>query len=453
MRLKAIDDAGPGADVPVTIFSLGTKRKFMATPNAYPDLVRLVRRKFNIPDDCVPIFRSRAPTSNRSEERFEIDDSAYEHMKDYIDELEIVIEVGAVSRAREETSLEHGGDVKGKMKAKDTPVVSPSSSRETIKPKSTSFNGPPTTIDSSRPLSTSSSSGKPKSIPVPPSPSTRTDPHDLFNDDMPVEYASPKKKKTTKPQETPNTILRHVHNVDADEDEVPATPQPAGSKSKSAHSNSKGSSSEWEELALQSKSSQEEGNTLGESSKGQKLSHKGAASKIDGEISATVKKEKLAKPSNSTAPAKDTRLLARIDAITDSQPPIILTQDTNASAQSQNQSQTQTQTSTSAEPEPRFKIRIWGPRDQNGEFMTKKKHTVRKVLAGACKNFGLDPIQAKLQLVVELPDEFTGEMVSHHYDCDNEDTVGKAGIGPESTLKVCVLGDEEEEDYEEGGSY
>ncbi|KAJ3904972.1 hypothetical protein F5879DRAFT_25231 [Lentinula edodes] len=340
MRLKAIDDAGPGADVPVTIFSLGTKRKFMATPNAYPDLVRLVRRKFNIPDDCVPIFRSRAPTSNRSEERFEIDDSAYEHMKDYIDELEIVIEVGAVSRAREETSLEHGGDVKGKMKAKDTPVVSPSSGRETVKPKSKSFNGPTTTVDSSRPLSTSSSSGKPKSIPVPPSPSTRTDPHDLFNDDMPVEYASPKKKKTTKPQETPNTILRHVHNVDADEDEVPATPQPAGSKSKSAHSNSKGSSSEWEELALQSKSSQEEGNTLGEYS----------------------------------------------------QPPIILTQDTNASAQSQNQSQTQTQTSTSAEPEPRFKIRIWGPRDQNGEFMTKKKHTVRKVLAGACKNFGLDPI-------------------------------------------------------------
>lgn len=36
MRLKAIDDAGPGADVPVTIFSLGTKRKFMATPNDYP---------------------------------------------------------------------------------------------------------------------------------------------------------------------------------------------------------------------------------------------------------------------------------------------------------------------------------------------------------------------------------------------------------------------------------
>ncbi|KAJ3809103.1 hypothetical protein F5876DRAFT_78102 [Lentinula aff. lateritia] len=449
MRLKSIDDAGPGADVPVTIFSLGTKRKFMATPNDYPDLVRLVKRKFNIPDDCVPIFRSRAPTSNRSEERFEIDDSAYEHMKDYIDELEIVIEVGAVSQAREETSLEHGGDVKGKMKAKDIPVASLSSGREGVKPKSKSFNGPPTTVDSSRTVSTSSSSGKPKSIPVPPGPSTQTDPHDLFNDDMPVEYASPKKKKTTKPQETPNTIPRHIYNVDADEDGVPATPQPAASKSKST--NSKGSSGEWEEFAVQSKSSQEEGIILVESSKGQNPSHKGAASKIDGEMSATVKKEKLPKPSNSTAPTKG--LLARIDAITDSQPPIILTQDTDASAQSQNQPQTQTQTSTSAEPEPRFKIRIWGPRDQNGEFMTKKKHTVRKVLAGACKNFGLDPIQAKLQLVVELPDEFTGEMVSHHYDCDNEDTVGKAGIGPESTLKVCVLGEEEEEEYEEGSSY
>lgn len=183
-------------------------------------------------------------------------------------ELEVRIFYAAFSSVSklhtEETSLEHGGDVKGKMKAKDTPVVSPSSGREGAKPNTKSFNRPPTTVDISRTLSTSSSSVKPKSIPVPPSPRTQTDAHDLFNENMPVEYASPKKKKTTKPQETPNTIPRHVHNVDADEDEVLGTPQPAGSKSKST--NSKGSSSEWEELALQSKSSQEEGNTLGECS-------------------------------------------------------------------------------------------------------------------------------------------------------------------------------------------
>lgn len=58
---------------------------------------------------------------------------------------------------------------------------------------------------------------------------------------------------------------------------------------------------------------------------------------------------------------------------------------------------------------------------------------------------------ASLQQVIELPEEDTGEIVSHFIPCDNDDTVGKAGIGPQSLLKVVVEG--EEDGFEEDPSW
>ncbi|KAJ4471552.1 hypothetical protein J3R30DRAFT_1093777 [Lentinula aciculospora] len=398
--------------------------------------------------------------ADRLDELFEIDDSAYTLMKRHIRRIEIEVQEFGEAQAKESTRLKAGEDGKGKSKAKDTPPASPSSRRETYKQSSSKVklnNEPLTRADSSRTLSTSSSTARPKPISVSPSLSVQADPHDLFNDDISVEYASPKKKKITKAKEeitkdTPKANPQHIYNVDLDDAEAPPAPQPAIPKSKSkpalVNSQPKSSSSEWEELAAQSKSTDKGKDISSERPKSN------PSSRTDEEISLTVKKEKTSKPSSSTAPTKDTKLLPRIDAIAASQPTAIFTQNTDASAQSQDQSQTQTQTqtATSADPEPRFKIKIWGPGRQNGEFMTRKRHTVRKVLAGACKNFGVDPSQAKLQQVFELPDEFTGQIVSHHYDCDNDETVGQAGIGPESTLRVRVDGEEEDE-YEEGNSY
>lgn len=76
-------------------------------------------------------------------------------------------------------------------------------------------------------------------------------------------------------------------------------------------------------------------------------------------------------------------LLARIDAITENPPTMIMTQDPNASTQ---------QSTQSAETDPRFRIQIFGPGEgDQAEFMMRKKHTIRKVLAGACKSFEIDP--------------------------------------------------------------
>ncbi|KAJ3748439.1 hypothetical protein DFH05DRAFT_561890 [Lentinula detonsa] len=315
----------------------------------------------------------------------------------------------------------------------------------TMKPKSD--NGPPTRADST--LSASSST-KLNPVPVPSSSGAQPHPIDLFTDNFNVEYASPTKKNTTKAKEqTSKAISQHVYDVDAGEDESSPTPQPTSfmSKIKPKPTNHlKLSSSEWEELVPQSKHLEDKEDNF--ASKGLKPSPKRTASKEDEEISVNVKKEKTIKPSSTSARPKDTQPGASTDNLPTSESS---TQNTDPSPQNHIQSQTQTQMGTSADSEPRFKIKIWGPRNQNGEFMTRKKHTVRKVLAGACKNFGIDPSQAKLQQVFELDDETTGQVVSHYCDCDNDDTVGRAGIGSESTLRVYVEGEEDE--IEEGHSY
>ncbi|KAJ3993974.1 hypothetical protein F5050DRAFT_1777920 [Lentinula boryana] len=367
-------------------------------------------------------------------------------MRSFMYEIEVIVEEDIVPQS-EGTRL---NDVKGKAKANNTPPTSPSFRGGASTTKSKSDNEPPTRADST--LSASSST-KLNPVPVPPSSGDQHHPLDLFDDNFNVEYASPTKKNTTKAKEqTSKAISQHIYDVDAGEDESPLTPQPTTfmSKLKAKPTNHlKLSSSEWEELVPQSKHLEDKEDNLGRNhaSKGSKPSPKRTASKADEEISVNVKKEKTSKPSSTSARPKDTRP----GASTDNPPTLISTQNTDASPQNHIQSQTQTQMGTSADSEPRFKIKIWGPRNQNGEFMTRKKHTVRKVLAGACKNFGINPSQAKLQQVFELDDEITGQVVSHYCDCDNDDTVGKAGIGPESTLRVFVEGEEDE--IEEGHSY
>ncbi|KAJ3789336.1 hypothetical protein GGU10DRAFT_343870 [Lentinula aff. detonsa] len=393
MRLIAQGDVGPGKEVPVTIFSLGTKRKFLATPDDYTDLVRLVKRKFDIPDHCSPTFHSRAPTSDHSDDRFEIDDSAYPLMRSFMHEIEVIVEEDIVPQSKEGTRL---NNVKGKAKANNTPPTSPSFRGGASTTKSKSDNEPPTRADST--LSASSST-KLNHVPVPPISNDQPHPLDLFNDNLNVEYASPTKKNTIKEQ-TSKAISQHVYDVDADEDESPPTPQPTSFMPKlkpKPTDHLKRSSREWEELVPQSKHLEDKEDNLGRNH-GSKPSPKRTASKADEEISVNVKKEKTSKPSSTSARPKYTQTGASTD-----NPTSISSQNPDTSPQNHIQSQTQTQMGTSADSEPRFKIKIWGPRNQNGEFMTRKKHTVRKVLAGACKNFSIDPSHKYLNLMMKPP--------------------------------------------------
>ncbi|KIK54504.1 hypothetical protein GYMLUDRAFT_63106 [Collybiopsis luxurians FD-317 M1] len=128
--------------------------------------------------------------------------------------------------------------------------------------------------------------------------------------------------------------------------------------------------------------------------------------------------------------------ISRLDAAANGipAPSLILTQDPYAGGASQLQAQ-------SFDYNPCFWVTIYGPgHDKNAQFMTRKKHTIKKVLAGACKSFGFDPTRAKLQQILVVADEITGELVLHFYDCDNSETVGKAGIKSDSNLRVVLEG-------------
>lgn len=111
MHLKSLSDdsQGAGDNVAVTAFVHGSKRKVMATPEDYTvrsssgtnlasktsplqELVRVVRRKFEIPERLTLRLQIRAPTSHRTDERWEIEDTAYPLMKKYIDEIEITLD-------------------------------------------------------------------------------------------------------------------------------------------------------------------------------------------------------------------------------------------------------------------------------------------------------------------------------------------------------------------------
>ncbi|KAJ3844247.1 hypothetical protein EV361DRAFT_908934 [Lentinula raphanica] len=449
MRLKASDDAGPGEEVPVMILTLGTKRKFMATPDDYTDLVRVVKRKFNLPNGSCPTFHARAPTNPPSDNLLEIDDSAYPLMKRFLGEVEIVVEEDVATQTQEEI---RPNDDKGKEKTTDTPPVSPLPSLIAAPSKSTTDNQPPSDAGSSNnPTTVAPSRPKPAPVSIPNPP---PDLHNIFNDDVDVEYASPTKKKPTKTNGLiSKSPVRDVFDVDADEYEAPSVPQPTSSTKANLDTrtvNPPKSTPDSEEVATKSRNMEdEEGNHVSKHvSKVPETNYKRSVVNADEDLAVVVKKERPSQPSASPARSKASTNGTHIHSV-NKHPPTLSPQKTDGPIPL-SQSQSHSQTSASVDPEPRFKIKIFGPRsDQTGEFMTRKKHTVRKVLAGACKNFGIDPTTAKLQQIFELPEGDDDEIVSHYYDCDNDETVGKAGIGPESMLRVYVQGadDEYEDDH------
>ncbi|KAL0572087.1 hypothetical protein V5O48_009881 [Marasmius crinis-equi] len=89
------------------------------------------------------------------------------------------------------------------------------------------------------------------------------------------------------------------------------------------------------------------------------------------------------------------------------------------------------------QPDGRFKIFITGPKKTHrAEFMTKERHKIKKVLMGACKTFSLDPEKSRLESLLVTED--WGETEEHYFQCNNDDTVGKAGLRPGSQLRVVV---------------
>ncbi|KAF8901919.1 hypothetical protein CPB84DRAFT_1777017 [Gymnopilus junonius] len=94
-----------------------------------------------------------------------------------------------------------------------------------------------------------------------------------------------------------------------------------------------------------------------------------------------------------------------------------------------------------ASDDPRFEIVITGPDNSSAHFKTRGKHPVRKVLAAACKTFGIKYESAHLVLVLSF-DEDEG-LQTHHFVCPPEDTMSKCGVNSDSKLFIKVDEDDE----------
>ncbi|KAF5387202.1 hypothetical protein D9757_006887 [Collybiopsis confluens] len=444
----------PLREAPVTLFRLGTKRKLMATPEGYPDAVRAVKRRFNLPEGCVPTFQSQILFSNGSGPSFELDESAYSAVINDLDEIEVIITEAEAESSMKDDSV--AARVSEKGKAKDVSDSLSKSAARAGSPDSPSDAQSCETLAStfsSSPTSKFEPEPKTHTKPAPPPPpasppvatgSARTlDPRDLFNEGIDVEYASPKKKKNTGPPrstvETPKAERPVVYDVDGDE---PPTPQPSTSNSKPKSSSVaaapfyehvKNNSNGWDELQASDIQADEEFFTG--SSTTTKTTHKRVEQKFQEDISVMVKKERF-------RPAQN---ISSRSAAAPAEPPL---PDTSQNSFQLASSQVQP---PDADADPRFKVTIYGlVGEEKAEFMTRKKHTIKKVLAGACKSFHIDPVHAKLQQIVEIPDEMTGELDSHFYDCNIAETVGMAGIDKDSTLRVVMKENEEFDVGEEG---
>ncbi|KAJ7578249.1 hypothetical protein C8J56DRAFT_969502 [Mycena floridula] len=100
-------------------------------------------------------------------------------------------------------------------------------------------------------------------------------------------------------------------------------------------------------------------------------------------------------------------------------------------------------TQAKALTDERFKVYISGPLPgQMAEFMTRGGHLVRKVLSGACKTFGLDPHGARLMVIISAD----GLEEEHRFECENEETMARAGVEPGMHLVIETM--DEEDDLE-----
>jgi len=97
--------------------------------------------------------------------------------------------------------------------------------------------------------------------------------------------------------------------------------------------------------------------------------------------------------------------------------------------------------------EERFTVTIIGPyEEQQAEFKTRGKHTIKKVLAAACRTFELDYDLARLILLVDADDD------EQMFYCEPDDTMAQCGVYRDARFLVKMEGEEpyeEDEDDEE----
>lgn len=118
-----------------------------------------------------------------------------------------------------------------------------------------------------------------------------------------------------------------------------------------------------------------------------------------------------------------------------------------------------------SQPDPRFEITIISPENEAAQFKTRGGHPVRKVLAAACKTFGIKYercvvviffslclytyLRNRARLILSVSSEEGGQIQTDEFDCPADETMSRCGVDGNAKLFVKVEPAFDDEIYEE----
>ncbi|TRM68776.1 hypothetical protein BD626DRAFT_471808 [Schizophyllum amplum] len=392
-------DTKSSKDVPVTLFACNGKRLFMPRPTNFKTMDAAVRKKFHLGSSSMLEFSTCTLDICRGAP-VALDEDVYETMSSFLDEIVVAV----VDESK--------------------PPLSQSSS----KPAAASSTGTPSstvtasaTVKKASTPKARSASGKTASV---------SRERSVFEDDDEDET----------PAADEDAIRASVEPEAIDPEPAFPVPEPRIKDADDRQGSSRGSSQQWVEVPPSSSSSaavvEEQLTTTTTTThvKQESATTVAAANLFDDEVD----DEPTPPPRSQPSPSKFR--------------PAVVAQAPVAKTSAQKPTSTARKAPAKAAPakakaqEERFTVHISGPSpDQEAEFKTRGGHLVRKVLAGACQNFGLDVEEARLYLLLQWEDE-DGITVEDETECNPEDTMQKCGIEAGSRLVIRVDDEEYDED-------
>ncbi|KAJ2930275.1 hypothetical protein H1R20_g6798, partial [Candolleomyces eurysporus] len=385
------------ASIPVSVFDYEGRRKFVVKSNNYEETVGSVKKAFTIAKET-GIVLSTASLDVCRGQHVEIDEQAYPHLWDLLDE----IIVGTP-----------GNDAPGAL----DPAMTPLTVTQSKGKKRSSMAANRSSIPRGRPSRISLVNAGAtiialKDSPVKPVEVEHPVDDDFIPEDNRMQPGEPELSVKPDPEPAGSSKVKGGPSIDSlfdddevedygvpkpdlpEEDELPSTPSPAVKKSRTV---------------IQRDPTPEP--------------------VVKAEKPADTKKSKF-KPAAAlpSAPSASTAV-----------PPA-------SSATTTKQSRTKAAAAKGTVDEnARFSIVIHGPGDDiSAQFKMRGKHPIHKILKTACTNFGLPYERATLYLVVEAED---GEEPDFH-ELAKDKTALQCGITEGANLAIGIEGDQEEE-YEE----
>ncbi|RXW22009.1 hypothetical protein EST38_g3845 [Candolleomyces aberdarensis] len=387
------------ASIPVSVFDYEGRRKFVVKSNSYEETVGSVKKAFTIAKETGIVFSTASLDVCRGQ-HVEIDEQAYPHLWDVLDE----IIVGTP-----------GNDAPGAL----TPAMTPLTVTQSKGKKRSSMAANRSSIRSGRPSRVNQVNAGAPVISLKDSPVKPVEvEHPVIDDgfipeDNRMQPGEPELSVQPDPEPAGSSKVKAGPSIDSlfdddevedygvpkpdlpEEDEPPSTPSPVVRKARTVTSIQRDPTPE---------------------------------PVIKAEKPADTKKSKFkpaaAVPSGPSASA--------------AVPPA-------STATTTKQSRTKASAKETVDENARFSIVIHGPGDDiSAQFKMRGKHPIHKILKTACTNFGLPYERATLYLMVETDD---GEEPDFQ-ELAGDKTALQCGITEGASLAIGIEGDQEEE-YEE----